>query len=68
MAQLHAILTSEPVRNYIYYHTSSIRDTCLYMFVFLYIHSNVNLPTTVYDARLIKQTTLYLFKLCKLTW
>jgi hypothetical protein len=32
----------EYVRNYIYSYTSSIRDTCLCMFVFLYFHSNIN--------------------------
>jgi hypothetical protein len=43
----------EYVRNYIHYHTSSIRDACLYMFVFLYFHSNINKLTTAYNARLI---------------
>jgi hypothetical protein len=41
------------VRNYIYSHTLFIRDACLCIFVFLYFHSNVNTPTTAYDAWLI---------------
>jgi hypothetical protein len=34
-------------------HAPSIRDACLCIFVFLHFHSNVNIPTTAYDAWLI---------------
>jgi hypothetical protein len=47
----------EYVRNYIYFHASSIRDACLCIFVFLYFHSNVKY--TYYSIRhLTDKTTI----------
>jgi hypothetical protein len=53
-SQSSLIQMSSPVRNYIDYHASSIRDTCLCIFVFFTFIRTSNTLTTAYNTRLIK--------------